>query len=228
MDWMFGLLAVLLAAAPPPTPAEISAPLGHLGNVVDVPPTGGTSETDRVLLPSWEGCDRQGIYVMRFMGGSARVLEQLQQSLDRSPGSEKRLFARKVVLGEVMRQLSESRLEEKVPCTPSKLLEGAQLDVTAAPKKWCERAPSEEGELWFFSKKRPAAVFSVQPGAPDRCKPRFSVVLFDASGSARVQLHADWGGVVKVSVLGDRCQRVDYDFDASRQVFKPTWKTCKR
>ena len=224
------LLALILAVAPPP-PAlgEISAPLGHIGNVLDALPKGGMSDSDKVIAPKWEGCEPQGVYLMRFMGGAGRALEQLQQSLDRSPGSEKKLFSRKAVLTEVMKQLSNSRFELKTTCTASTLIDGWQLDLVAPPKKWCDaKADASEGEFWFFTSGKPSAVISVQKGGTNLCKARLSVTLFDAKSAARVRLHADWGGAVSATLVGDRCQLVDYALDADKQVFLPVWKSCKR
>lgn len=230
---MLTLFASLVLTAappvPPPAPGEISAPLGHIGNVVDVIPQGGSLDSDKVIAPKWEGCEPKGIYLMRFMGGAGRALEQLQQSLDRAPGAEKKLFARKAVLTEVMKQLSASRFELKVSCTPSPLAEGYRLELAAAPKKWCEaKSDATEGEFWFFAKGKPSAVISVQRGGAEACKPRLSTVLFDARGLARVRLHADWGGAVAATLAGDRCQVIDYSLDPGKQVFTPAWKSCKR
>ncbi len=226
---IFPLLMLLAAPPAPPTLGEISTPLGHIGNVVDAPPVGGLSETDRVVLPVWEGCEAKGVYLMRLMGGTARALEQLQQSLDRAPGAEKKLFARKGVLTEVMKQLSTSRLEPKTACTASTLNDGFQLELTAAPRKWCDAKPEvQEGEFWFFSAGKPAGVISVQKGSPDACKPRLSTVLFDAKGAARVRVHADWGGAMGATLVGERCQVVDYALDPTKQAFVPSWKSCKR
>lgn len=226
------LLALILAAAPPPPPpplGEISAPFGHIGNVVDALPKGGVSDSDKVIAPRWEGCEPKGIYLMRFLGGASRALEQLQQSLDRSPGSEKKLFGRKAVLTEVMKLLSSSRFEQKLSCAPAELADGYRLELTVPPKKWCDaKADASEGEFWFFSKTRPAAVISAQKGGTDVCKPRLSTVLFDGKGVARVRMHADWGGAVSATLVGDRCQLVDYTLDTDKQVFLPVWKSCKR
>lgn len=225
------LLASLALAAAPVHPAlgEISAPLGHIGNVVDAPPKGGVSDSDKVVLPKWEGCtEPQGVYLMRFMGGAGRAIEQLQQSLDRAAGAEKKLFGRKAVLTEVMKQLSTSRFELKVGCPASPLVEGYKLDLAAAPKKWCDaKADATEGEFWFFSHGKPAAVISVEKGDPDACKPRLSTVLFDARAAPRVKLHADWGGAMTTTLLGERCQLVEYTLDPDKQVFLPVWKSCK-
>lgn len=221
------LLSIVLAAAPPLPLGEISAPLGHIGNVVDALPAGGVSDSDKVVAPKWEGCDPpQGVYLMRFMGGSSRALEQLQQSLDRSPGSEKKLFGRKGVLTEVMKQLSGSRFELKTGCAPSELAEGYKLTLTAPPRKWCD-AKTDASEFWFFAKAKPAAVISVQKGGVELCKPRLSIVLFDAKGAGRVRLHADWGGAMSTTLIGEKCQLVEYALDAEKQAFPPAWKSCK-
>ena len=141
--------AFVLAAAPAPNPAlgEISTPLGHIGNVVDALPKGGQADSDKVVAPKWEGCEPQGVYLMRYMGGAGRALEQLQQSLDRSPGSEKKLFGRKGVLTEVMKQLSSSRFEQKLSCPAAPLADGFKLELAAPPKKWCDaKADATDGE----------------------------------------------------------------------------------
>lgn len=225
------LTAFVLAAPPaPPTLGEISAPLGHIGNVVEALPKKGADDNDRVLAPKWEGCEPQGIFLMRFLGGTSRALEQLQGSLDRGgKDAEKKLFGRKAVLSEVLKQLSTARFEARASCQPAPLGDGYRLELTAAPKKWCDTKPdATEGEFWFFAGTKPAAVISVQKGAPDTCKPRLSTILFDTKGAPRVQLHADWGGVMSTSLLGEKCQVVDFTLDAGKQVFVPAWKSCKR
>lgn len=226
---MIAALLILLAAPPLlPVPGEIPTPLGHIGNVVDAPPVGGLSETDRVVLPAWEGCEAKGVYLMRMMGGTARALEQLQQSLDRAPGAEKKLFARKNVLAEVMKQLGASKLSTKTACVASKLADGYRLELGWAPRKWCDaKAGVQDGEFWFFAADKAAGVISVQKGGAEACKPRLSTVLFDARGVARVRLHADWGGGLSATLIGDRCQVIDYALDTQKQTFVPTWKSCK-
>ena len=226
---MILLLSMVLTAAPPPPLGEISAPLGHIGNVVDALPVGGVSDSDTVVAPKWEGCDPpQGVYLMRFMGGASRALEQLQQSLDRSPGSEKKLFGRKAVLTEVMKQLSGSRFELKSSCAEGELADGYKLTLTTPPKKWCDaKADAGDGEFWFFAKAKAAAVISIQKGRVEVCKPRLSIVLFDARGAARVRLHADWGGAMSTTLIGEKCQVVEYALDADKQAFPPVWKSCK-
>lgn len=228
---LVALVALSLAAAPPPPqPAEISAPLGHFGNSFDAEPQGGQKSNERVVLPKWEGCATQGVYLMRFLLGASRTLEQLQQSLDRGPGAEKKLFgSKKDTLGEVLRQLSASKLEAKVPCKPSSLTDGFKLAVDKAPTRWCDaKGEPQEGEFWFFAAGKPAAVVSVQKGSPDVCKPRLSTVLFDAKGTGRVQIHADWAGAMSTSLLGEKCQTLEFTLNAETQSFVPTWKSCKR
>jgi hypothetical protein len=229
---IFALTLVLHAAppAPPPQPAEISAPLGHIGNAVGPPPTGGASESDRVVLPRWEGCEPQGVFLMRFLGGTTRALEQLQQSLDRAPGAEKKLFAgKKNVLGEVMKNLSNSKFEAKRACEALAPIDGFKLELATPPKKWCDvKDEPQDGEFWFFTRGKPAAVVMVSKGDPSACKPRVSAVLFDARATGRVYFHADWGGVMSATLAGDKCQVVDYEFDKDKAGFVATWKSCKR
>lgn len=230
---MFLVLTLMVHAAPavPPQPSEIPAPLGHVGNAVAAPPTGGMSESDRVVVPKWEGCEAQGVYLMRFLGGSTRALEQLQQSLDRAPGAEKKLFGgKKSVLGEVMKNLANSKFEAKRSCESAKLIDGFKLELPAAPTKWCDlKGDEQDGEFWFFVKGKPAAVVVVTKGAEATvCKPRLSTVLFDAKGVGRVYFHADWGGELSATLSGEKCQLIDYGFDKEKQGFVPTWKSCKR
>ena len=231
---MFTLVAsLLLSAAPPPTLGEISAPLGHIGNVVDAAPKGGVSDTDKVVALKWDGCEVPGgekaVYLMRMLGGAGRVLEQLQQSLDRAPGAEKKLFGRKAVLGEVMKQLSTSKFEPRVSCTAAALVDGFKLEVAGQPRKWCDAKPdATEGEFWFLSGGKPAALISITKGGTEVCKPRISTVLFDAKGAGRVRVHADWGGAMSTTMVGERCQWVEYTLDGERQAFLPVWKSCKR
>jgi hypothetical protein len=231
---IFALTLVLHAApaapAPPPQPAEIASPLGHIGNAVAAPPTGGTTDSDRVVLPTWEGCEPQGVFLMRFLGGTTRALEQLQQSLDRAPGAEKKLFAgKKNVLGEVMKNLSGSKFEPRRACEASAVKQGFKLELAAPPKKWCDtKDDPQDGEFWFFTKGKPAAVVLVSKGEKDVCKPRLSTVLFDAKGVGRVWLHADWGGEMSASLAGEKCQVLDYAFDKEKGGFVPTWNSCKR
>jgi hypothetical protein len=228
--WISLALLVLAAPPPPPTPAAISAPFGQIGAVVDDPPAGGMSPGDRSVTPTWEGCPAQGIYLVRMLAGTTRALEQLQQSLDAAPGAEKRLFARKGVLAEVMRTLTGAAFEPRQSCAALPVSAAGRLEVAAAPKRWCPaEATRQDGEFWFFTKGKPGALVHVaRGGEASPCKPRLSVVLFDAKAAPRVRLDADWGGAMRATLVGDRCTELDYEFDAGRQEFTPAWKSCKR
>lgn len=220
-------LAMVLAAPPAAPLPEISAPLGHIGNVVEAVPKGGLPVADRVLVLKLEGCEPQAVYLMRYLGGAARALEQLQQWLDAS-GLERKLFARKSVLSGVMRHLSDSRAEDEKACKSAPLADDWRLALDAPPKLCPAEAGRTLGDFWFKTKGVPAAVVQVSRGAPDVCRPRLSAVLFDPRGIPRVRLHADWGGEMSATLLGDKCQQVDYTFNKEKQSFTPTLKSCKR
>ncbi|MEW5742701.1 MAG: hypothetical protein AB1938_27535 [Myxococcota bacterium] len=219
--------------APPPPPAPlptISAPLGHFGAVIEPAPKGAVADQERMVSPVIAQCTPQGVYLMRFLGGMARVIEQSQQWLDLTPGLEAKLFSRKAVLGEVMKHLSAAVFEDKKACAALTLAQGYQLELDAPPKKFCpvESRGDALGEYWFFTKGRAAAVISVAKGDPDPCVLRLSAVLFDAKGVARVRLHGDWGAQLSLTLNGDKCKKVDFTFDPSRQAFVPEMKSCKR
>lgn len=226
------LLALILAAAPP-VPLQlpnIPAPLGHVaGVVVDLQP-GAVQGNDRPVLLKAEGCETpQVAYLMRFLGGTIRAVEQLQGWLDRS-GQEKALFKGKQTLADVVRLLTDAKYEPRSDCAAPTLVDGFKLDLTAPPKKLCEVADDRPaGDFWFFSKGKPSAVISVVNGSPDACKPRLSAVLFDSKGLARVRFHSDWGAPsISANLLGDSCKSVDFTFDLAKEAFVPNWKTCKR
>jgi len=227
------LLTAALAAAPvplrlPDSPQDISAPLGHLGNVVEAVPPGGLNAADKPVMPVIDGCAPQAVYLMRMVGGTARAIEQLQQWLDATPGFEAKLFKRRGTLAEVVKQLSDSRLEPKRACVSPALKNGYQLELDWPVPHFCPNPVATGGDFWFFAKAHAAAVVSVQPGDPDACKLRLSTVLFDSRGQARVRLHADWGGVAAVSLIGDGCQVVDFVLQPETQRFVPSLKLCKR
>lgn len=223
------VLLLAIHAAPPPTPAEISAPFGHIGNVVTPVPAGGIPGSDKVLLPAWEDCEPQAVWLMRFFSGTARALEQLQSSLDRAPGAEKRLFGRTGVLAELISRLGTAVFDARRDCSEPKLVDGFKLELTSPPKKWCDApADAQDGAFWFSSLKKPAAVVQLSAGGEKACRPRLSAVLFDLKGVARLRFHADWGGEVSATLVGERCQNIEYSFDRDRQVFVPAWKSCKR
>jgi hypothetical protein len=226
------VVSLVLCGAPAPTPPlpTIAAPLGHFGAVVEPEPRDGVRDQEHPVRPSVPQCAPQIVYLMRYLGGVTRVVEQAQQWLDKTPGLERRLFARRGVLGDVLRHLAGSQREDKKACTPVPLGSGYQLELARAPRRLCAAGARGDGlgESWFVTAGAPAAVVSVQRGGVDPCLPRLSAVLFDPKGVARVVVHADWGGAVSATLLGDRCQRVDFALDPARQAFAPEMKSCKR
>jgi hypothetical protein len=219
--------AAAATTAPLPT---ISAPLGHFGAVVEPAPQTPVADQERMVSPSIPQCTPQAVYLMRFLGGMARVLEQAQQWLDLTPGLETKLFGRKAVLAEVMRHLAAAAFEEKRSCAALELGQGFRLALEAPPKTFCpvESRGDGLGDYWFFTRGKAAAVISISKGDPDPCVLRLSAVLFDAKGVARVRLHGDWGTALSLTLNGDRCKVVDFTFDAGRDAFVPEMKSCKR
>ncbi len=230
---MFAVVFLLaMSAAPrgkaalPPSPPTIAAPLGHFGNAIEPLPAGGMNASDKPVLPAIEGCEAQAVYLMRVLGGSARVVEQLQQWLDMMPGFETAFFNRKGVLGEVVKHLSGAAFEPKGTCAGVK---NRTPDVAVLGTRWCPSTATGLGDFWWFDKGRAAAVASVEAGAaPDACKLVVTTVLYDARGLARVRVTANWGGSASLRVTGDGCQVVDFAFDSSTQTFLPALKSCKR
>ncbi len=221
-------VAALLSAAPAaPAWPSLSPPLGHLGAVVEPVPAGGVPE--HTLVATFPGCEPQAISLLRALGGTARAVEQLQGWLDSVPGLEKKLFARPGALAAVVKHLADARWSGQRACAAPPLAEGFKLGLTSPPAKWCPvPADAVTGDFWFNGGSRAAAAIEVQPGSAKPCRPRVSVVLFDAAGTARVRLHADWAGVSSVTLVGDRCQVVDFTFSTDKQLFEPTLKSCKR
>ena len=228
---MFLLTLCLLAAAPVKPLPLLSAPLGRLGNVVTPAPEGGTPADEKVLVGKLDGCDQvQGLYLTRLISGSLVAVQQVQDWLNLTPGIEKRLFA-PGKLAEVVKLVSASTEIEEKACAAPTLAEGFKLELARAGVKLC---PADNGfrtgDFWWTKASKQAAVVSVAPaseGAKDRCRGRFSVVLFDKSGAARLRLHADYGGAASFSLLGDKCVGLDFTFDDGTQAFVPTWRTSK-
>ena len=57
--------------------------------------------------------------------------------------------------------------------------------------------------------------------AADRCRPRLSAALFDASGKVRFRYHADFAGAVSAELIGDGCRGVAFTYDAAAAEFRP-------
>jgi hypothetical protein len=236
---MLLLTLTLLAAAPTPAASAkpvkalpmLSAPLGRLGTFVDAPPAGGLPADEKVIVGKLEGCDReQALYLTRAVSGTLVAVEQLQAWLGQTKGLEKKLFAAGK-LGEVAQGVASSAAMDQKLCEPPALVDGFKLEPTRNTGKLCDTEKGwRTGDFWWAKAGKPTAVASVVPApaeAKDRCRPRLSVVLFDKAGIARVRLHADYGGVASLSLLGDKCVGLDFGFDAGVQSFVPTWRTTK-
>jgi len=223
------VLAGAPRAAPEPLPV-ISAPLGHIGDVVQPVPQGGLPEGEKPLPVTWADCQPQVIYLARMLGGTARAVEQFDQWLSQAPAAKKKLFGKRDALGDTIKLMRDSDRVPKKLCKPPKLKDGFKLALDRAPAKLCADTDEkrQQGDFWFFTGKKAAAVIHVLPGEKDACRPRISTVLFDSKGRARVRFHADYGGPLSAELLGDGCNAVDFTFAEVPQQFRATWKPCKR
>lgn len=224
------LMLALLAAAPVKPLPMLPAPLGRLGNFVDAPPPGGVPADERIVVGTLDGCDReQAFFLTRAVSGTLAAVQQLQDLLNQSPGLEKKLFA-KGKLAEVSQGVAASVAMDQQLCEPPALTDGFKLELSRNTGKLCPAQKGfRTGEFWW-ARGKPTAVALLTPApaaAPDRCRPRLSVVLFDKAGVARIRLHADYGSVASLSLLGDRCVGLDFAFDAGAQAFVPTWRPTK-
>ncbi len=229
---MLLLTLTLLAAAAPVKPLPLlPAPLGRLGNFVDAPPPGGLPADEKVMVGKLDGCDRdQAFFLTRAVSGALAALQQLQDWMVQTKGLEKKLFATGK-LAEVAQNVAASTATDEKLCASPVLVDGFKLDLTRAAGKQC---PVEKGwrlgDFWWAKGGKPFAVVALSASpedSKDRCRPRLSVVLFDKSGVARIRLHADYGGVASISLLGDKCVGLDFGFDEGARAFVPTWRTTK-
>ena len=224
-------LTFVLTAAPVKPLPMLSAPLGRLGNVVDAVPEGGLPADEKVLVGKLDGCDKdQALYPTRAVSGTLVALQQLQDWLGQTPGLEKKLFAAGK-LGEVSQLVSASAATDQKLCEAPALADGFKLELTRNSAKKCGAEKGfRTGDFWWAKSGKQSAVVALT-AAPadgkDRCRPRLSIALFDKAGLARVRLHADYGGVASVSLLGDKCVGLDFGFDAGAQAFVPTWRPTK-
>jgi hypothetical protein len=226
---MSSLLAALLVASAPVKLAPISAPLGHLGGVVEDVQPGGVSDSLVPVIFGPDGCTPRVVALSRFLGGAGRALEQLQRWMDSSPGFEASFFKKTERLSDVMRLLSAATPQRaKGACRAPPVRDGFKPTHSRVPKSFCASDPERTlGEYWFFSGETPAAVIRVAPGTPEACAPRISSILFDSSGAARLRLSADWGGEVSAELLGDRCQLLEFRLDEKPHHFLPRRESCK-
>jgi hypothetical protein len=199
--------------------------------VVDKPLTAGTPGEVKVISGKLEGCALdQGLYLTRAVSGTMAALQQLQDWMNLTPGLEKKLFP-KGKLAEVQKLVAASVCSEQRLCAAPTLVDGYKLELARAGGKLCDADHGfRTGDFWWAAGGKSAAVVSVSnapEGAKDRCLPRLSMTLFDKGGVARVRLNADYGGVAQVSLLGDKCVGLDFNFDAATQSFAPVWRSPK-
>ncbi len=234
---MLCLTLLLLAAAPPagkepvkPLPM-LPAPLGRFGNFVEAPPSGGLPADQKILVGKIDGCDRdQAFYLTRAVSGAMAVVQQVDTWIQQTPGLEKKLLTR-AKLAEVAQRVAASSAVETKLCEAPALADGHRLELTKSAGKTCPAgAGFRTGDFWWTKDGKATAVVALSNAAADakdRCLPRLSVVLFDKAGIARIRVHADWNGASSLTVLGDRCQGLDFAFDAGAQAFVPAWRPAK-
>lgn len=227
------LLAMCLAAAPASAPAPqpmkpIDAPLGDITKALTDEQPGGSDSADPFVLQTFQGCTRaQAVYPLRYVTGTMEAVRTVDAWLRAQPELEKKLFGKKHLVDLV------AHVEKGVLDGKSKACEAPAFPYAPekAPKLCAEGSPVEH---WLKTKNKPSAVvraFDSGVGTRDVCLPRVSVVLFDEAGKARFQFQADYGAALSVTVLGERCQGLDFTFDKAVQQFnashRPAPKGCK-
>ncbi|MFT3837073.1 MAG: hypothetical protein QM723_08760 [Myxococcaceae bacterium] len=231
MTW---LLIALAAAAPKLEP--ISAPFGYAGRIVTEPgaPPAGTEKDVTVELP---GCSTQQTYHLTVLVNSAlEAVKQLQPWLDKQPGLEHRLFGTSFKLADLQEFETVAIPAAKHACKAPPLGSGFQLPWTAVPKLCDGAIAGPWGDHWWTSRGTAAiAVALTAPRVPKKgapaedpplaCRPRFSVVLFDAKGNARLKWNAEYLGELSVSLLAEKCQQVDFTLDVPSVAFVPVLRT---
>ena len=223
------LTLVLLTAAPVKPLPMLPAPLGRLGDFVAAVPEGGLPAGEKVLVGKLDGCDReQAYYLTRAVSGTLVAVQQLQDWMNQTKGLEKKLFAAGK-LGEVAQNVASSAAIDSKMCTAAGLIDGFKLDLAKTPAKLCAtEAGWRLGDHWWAKANKSFAVVEfLSSPEKDRCRPRISVALFDKAGIARIRLHADYNGAASISLLGDKCVGLDFNFDEGAQSFVPTWRNSK-
>ncbi len=226
------VVAVMLAGAPGKAAVKevplttIDAPFGHFGDVV-VPEKGATPTTDLPVRFAPESCEPQIIRLAAQVTGAMAAIEQLTAWV-KVNNLEGKLFSRKELLTESIALLTKSSLSANHSCTPLKTRDAFKLMAADAPAKFCAaELERSTGDFWLMADKKPAAVFNVMNGGTNVCRPRISTTLFDSKGKARLLIHLDWGGDTSFTVIGDRCQNLDFTFDTKQQTFTGKRISCK-
>lgn len=191
------LVLWLLSVAPPAPLPDVPAPLGRLDGVLAEKDT-VAGRNELLVQAQLKGCDHPvPLHVTRFVSGVMFALQQLIEWLGKTPDLETQMYQRKGVLAEVLAGLGRA--------TPG--------DVKG------EVATLNDG-------KRPVARVRWDASAKE-CLPRITGEFFDSRSAVRLRYDADFGGEVRVTLVGDRCQKIAFVFDSKTQVFHPERRSCK-
>ncbi len=232
--------AVALVLSASPKLESIPAPFGYAGRVV-TDPSGGTLASERRVVATPPGCsEKQAYHLTVLVSAALKAVEQLQAWLDRQPGLEERLFKGHFKLAEVTRLTASSIPSELHACKAPALAGGYQLGWASVPKLCDGEVAGPWGDYWWATKGTPAAVVQLSaPRAPPKgkadageelpiaCRPRFSVLLFDEKGVARVRWNAEYLGNLTITLLGEGCQQVDFALDLPSVAFKPVIRPAR-
>lgn len=223
---MTSSLAVLALLSGLPTLKPLPPPLALFSNeLLQDANLASPQNGDAFLSYASEQCPGRAISTMRAMGGALTTLERLQGWFKENPGAEAALF-KKGTLGEVMKHTSAGVPGALTPCKPWAAGAPDWQFAPTDPGKLCDaKQPPAASARYFTVKGKASSAVQVRPAA-DPCQPRVSIALFDPKGKTRLVLHADFGGVMSATVVGDRC-KLDFVFDPETGAFKPEWKSCK-
>ena len=225
---MLHLLAALALSAAP-APADLPPLTGDIPSgkgLVVVFDKGGTQAGERPVTFQGAGCEQRVVMTDKVVHLALYWVEKLQGWLDANAGLEEKLFAKKGTLGEVSKLVSGGAPAEK-KCELA-LAEGWKLTAAAAPGSKCKVGAAPQA--WWANGGKSSAVVALAPAAKDAqdtCKPRASAVFFDQAGKARVRFHTDFSAPAQVTLLGDKCQNVDFSFDENLNGFKARLSSCK-
>ena len=101
-----------------------------------------------------------------------------------------------------------------------------KLNAANVPADGCKKkAPRTAQARWEHGGKLAAAISADSPSPP--CKPLISVALFDQKGKARLRLHTDLVSAPAFTVLGDKCQNVEFTHDEKTSGFIARPTKCK-
>lgn len=219
----FDVAVAVLSGLPTLTPLQ--PPLAEF-SVEVLQDTASTSPQghDRFLPYGGAACPTKAISTTRALGGALMTLERAQAWLGKNPGVEAKLF-KKDTLGDVKKQLTYAVPTTTRGCAPPALVDGWRWPAATSGKLCTPKEPSKD-EAWFVgAKNQTAAAVLVRPAA-DPCQPRLSIALFDSKGKNRLVVHADFGGSMSATLVGDACQ-IELTYAPELEAFKPQWKSCK-